>query len=156
MLLYEKNNNFCFFHNLFCPCSFSPIAIANNEQHNLENKDLENNGLEGQLHFSCSKHCLYNIVNSNGFDVSTWCITYGMGILPLPNCVNGTYEYIAIWTNKHYVQPWTPCNVVPTMKTNGCSIIVNQVLCPFNYLFEPSTLNCFNKSMQNPWYDGGL
>jgi len=37
---------------------------------------------------------LYNIVNSNGFNVSIWIITYVMGILPLPSCVNGTYEYI--------------------------------------------------------------
>ncbi len=47
---------------------------------------------------------LYNIVDSNGFNVSTQCITYVMGILLFPNCVNETYEYIATWTNKHYIQ----------------------------------------------------
>jgi len=31
-------------------------------------------------------------------------ITYVMGIIPLPNCVNGTYEYIAILTIEHYIQ----------------------------------------------------
>jgi hypothetical protein len=31
-------------------------------------------------------------------------ITYVMGIIPLPNYVDGTYEYIAIWTIEHYIQ----------------------------------------------------
>jgi len=39
-----------------------PIASPNNEQHNLKNKDLENDRLEGELHFSCSKHCLYKFL----------------------------------------------------------------------------------------------
>jgi hypothetical protein len=47
---------------------------------------------------------LYTVVDSNGFDVSTQSNTYVMGILLLPNCANGTYEYIAIWTSKHYIQ----------------------------------------------------
>jgi hypothetical protein len=48
--------------------------------------------------------------------------------------LNGTYEYIATWTNKHYVQQWMSCNIV-LMKTNGCSIFVNQISFPFGYLF---------------------
>jgi hypothetical protein len=64
-----------------------PTVSPNNEQHNLENKDLENDGLEGQLHFkhiqSIVYKTLYNVVNSNDFDVSTQCITYVMGILSL-------------------------------------------------------------------------
>ncbi len=51
-----------------------------------------------------------------------------MGILLLPGYVNGTYEYIATWTNKHSVQQWTPCNVVPTIKTNGESNSVSSWL----------------------------
>jgi len=38
------------------------IVNPNNEQHNFENKNLENVRLEGQSHFSCSKHCLYKFV----------------------------------------------------------------------------------------------
>jgi hypothetical protein len=75
-----------------------PIASPNNEQHNLENKDLENDKLEGQPQFSCSKHCftnLYNVVDFNGFNVFSQCITYVMGNLSFLSCVNGTYEYIA-------------------------------------------------------------
>jgi hypothetical protein len=60
---------------------------------------------------SCTSHAqnivctnLYNVDDSNGFDVSTQCITYVTGILSFPSCVNGTYEYIATWTSKHYVQ----------------------------------------------------
>ncbi len=48
-------------------------------------------------------------------------------ILLLPSYVNGTYEYIAIWTIKHYIQQWTLCNITPTIKTNGCSIFLNQI-----------------------------
>jgi hypothetical protein len=51
-----------------------PITSPDNEQHNLKNKDLENDKLEGQPQFSFSKHCftnLYNVVDSNGFNVST-------------------------------------------------------------------------------------
>ncbi len=48
-----------------------------------------------------------------------------MSILLLPSYVNGTYEYITIWTNNHYIQQWTPCNVVPTIKTNGESNYVS-------------------------------
>jgi len=93
VLLYEKNNNFHLFQ-FVSPMLFFPnlpIASPNNEQHNLENKDLENDGLKSQLHF---KHVqsivykkLYNVINSNSFDVSTQCITYVMGILPFPSCV---------------------------------------------------------------------
>ncbi len=124
------------------PMLFSPnlpITSPNNEQHNLENKDFENEGLEGRLH---PKHVqsiiyknLYNVVDSNGFDVSTQCITYVMGILSFPSCVNGTYEYIATWTNKHYLQQWMSCNIVPTIRINGCFIFVNHILCPLGYLF---------------------
>jgi hypothetical protein len=46
----------------------------------------------------------YNVVNFDGFDAFNQCTTYVMGILPFPICVNGTYEYIAIWTSKHYIQ----------------------------------------------------
>jgi hypothetical protein len=56
-------------------------------------------------------------------------------ILLLPSYVNGTYEYIAIWTIKHYIQQWTLCNITPTIKTNGCSIFLNQIPCPLDYLF---------------------
>jgi hypothetical protein len=101
----------------------------------MNKKPLKNDRLEVQPHFSCSKHYLYNVVNSNGFDVSNQCITYVMGILPLPSCVNGTYEYITIWTSKHYVQQWMSCSIVPTIRTNGCSIFVNQISLPFGYLF---------------------
>jgi len=115
-----------------------PIASLDNEQHNLENKDLENDILEGQLHFSCSKHCLYKFVQCcqlQWFWCIHQCITYVIGILLLPSCVNGTYEYIATWTNKHYIQQWTLCNIVPTIRTNGYSIFMNHILCPFDYLF---------------------
>ncbi len=54
-------------------------------------------------------------IDSNGFNVSNQCITYVMGILPFPNCVNGTYKYIATWINKHYIQQWMSCNVVSTI-----------------------------------------
>jgi hypothetical protein len=130
------------FSQFVLPMLFSPnlpIASPNNEQHNLENKYLENDGLEGQLHF---KHIqsivyknLYNVVDSNGFDVFTQCITYVMGILPLPNRFNGTYEYIATWTSKHYLQQWMSCNIVPTVRINGCSIFVNHILYLLGYLF---------------------
>jgi hypothetical protein len=66
-----------------------------------------------------------------------------MDILLLPNYVNGTYEYITIWTSKHYVQQWMPCNIVPTIKTNGYSIYVNWILCPLNYLFGHIHLGLF-------------
>jgi hypothetical protein len=39
--------------------------------------------------------------------------------------LNGTYEYIATWTSKHYVQQWMLCNIVLMIRTNGCSIFVN-------------------------------
>ncbi len=90
---------------------------------------------------SCTSHArsivytnLYNVVDSNGFDVSTQCITYVIGILLLLNCVNGTYEYITTWTSKHYVQQWMSCNIVLTIRINGCSIFVNHILCLLNYL----------------------
>jgi hypothetical protein len=38
------------------------IVSLDNDQHNLENKDLENDGLKGHLHFSCSKHYVYKFV----------------------------------------------------------------------------------------------
>jgi hypothetical protein len=66
-----------------------------------------------------------------------------MDILLLPNYVNGTYEYIATWTSKHYIQQWMPCNIVPTIKTNGCSIYVNRILCPLIYLFGHIHLGLF-------------
>jgi hypothetical protein len=85
------------------------IASPNNEEHIFESKDLENNKLKCQppSHAWNNGYTnLYNVVDSNGFDVSNLCITYVMGILLLPNYVNGTYEYIATWINKHYVQQW--------------------------------------------------
>ncbi len=60
---------------------------------------------------------------------------YVIGILSFPSCVNGTYEYIATWTNKNFIQQWMLCNVVPNMKTNGFLIFVNRILHPFGYLF---------------------
>ncbi len=124
-----------------------PIASPNNEHHNLENKNLENDGLEDQPHFSCSKHYSYKFVQcySNGFNVFSQCITYVMGILPLPSCVNGTYEYITTWTSEHYVQQWTSCNVVPTIKTNGCSIFVNRIPHPLDYSFGHIHLGLLSK-----------
>jgi hypothetical protein len=49
--------------------------------------------------------------------------------------LNGTYEYITTWTSKHYVQQWMSCNIVLMIRTNGCSIFMNQISCAFNYLF---------------------
>jgi len=69
---------------------------------------------------------------------------------------NKSKQYIAIWTSKHYIQQWMFCNVVPTIKTNGHSIFVNQIMSPFNYLFERIHLGLLNKYVHNPWYDGGL
>jgi hypothetical protein len=37
--------------------------------------------------------------------------------------------------SKHYVQQWMLCNVVPTIRTNGCSIFVNRIPRPFGYIF---------------------
>ncbi len=62
---------------------------------------------------------LYNVVHSNVFNLINQCITYVLSILMLFWCVNGKrYKYIAIGTNKHYIQQWTLCNIVPTIKTN--------------------------------------
>ncbi len=97
-----------------------------------------------------------NVIDSYGFDIFSKCITYILGILLLPNCVNGTYEYIATWTCNHYVQQWMSCNIIPTIKINGCSIFVNQIPRPFDYLFGHTTLDYYNKYMCNPRYDGGL
>jgi hypothetical protein len=115
--------------------------------------------LEGQLHFSCSKNCLqklYNVIDSNGFDVSTQCITYVMVILPFPNCVDETYEYI----------PLGQANIT---FNNGCHAMLSQrskqlvvpyfwiEFCIFSITYlDTSTLDCFNKPMYNPWYDKGL
>jgi len=88
----------------------------------------------------------YNVLHSNGFDVSNHCITFVMGIFLLPNYVNGTYEYIAIWTSKPYVQWWTSCNVVPTIRTNGCSIFVNRILHLLGYLFGHIDLGLFKNN----------
>jgi len=38
------------------------VVNLDNEKHNLENKDLENDKLEGSSHFSCLKDCLYKFV----------------------------------------------------------------------------------------------
>ncbi len=68
-----------------------------------------------------------------------------MGILPFPNCVNGTYEYIATWISKHYVQQWMSCNIVPTIRTNGYSIFLNWIPCPFNYSFRHIHFGLFHQ-----------
>jgi hypothetical protein len=50
VLSYERNNNFLPFSQFVLPMLFFPklpIASPNNEQHNLENKDLKNDGLKG-------------------------------------------------------------------------------------------------------------
>jgi len=85
----KKTKVFSFFTICFAVLIFPnlPIASLDNEQHNLESKNLENDRLEGQQHFSCSNIVftnLYNVVNSNGFDVSIQCITYVMGIHLFP------------------------------------------------------------------------
>ncbi len=59
-------------------CKFQPppnllISTTNNKLHSLESKGLKNNESKGQLHFACLKDfCinLYNVVHSNGFNVS--------------------------------------------------------------------------------------
>jgi hypothetical protein len=60
----------------------------------------------------------------------------------LPNYVNGTYEYITTWTSKHYVQQWCYATF-PTIKTNGSSIFVNQILVLLVTYLNTSTLDCF-------------
>ncbi len=146
----KETTTFTFFVICFAHVVFPnlPIASLDNEQHKLENKDLKNDRLEGQLHFSCSKHCMYKFVQCCRLQ---WfrCI-HPMhyicnGHPSFPNCVNGTYEYIATWTNKHYVQQWTLCNVVPTIRTNGCSIFVNQISCSLSYLFGHIHLGLFQQ-----------
>ncbi len=79
-----------------------------------------------------------------------------MSILPLLSCVNGIYEYISTWTSEHCIQQLMLNNVVPTIKTNGCSIFVNQIPCPFDYMFGHIHLGLLKKNVRNPWYDGGL
>jgi hypothetical protein len=49
--------------------------------------------------------------------------------------LNGIYEYITTCTSKHYVQQWMSCNIVLMIRTNDCSIFVNQISCPLGYLF---------------------
>jgi hypothetical protein len=50
---------------------------------------------------------------------------------------------IANWISKHYIQQWIPCNVVPTIITNGCSIFDNQIPHPLDYLFGHIHLGLF-------------
>jgi hypothetical protein len=126
------------------------IVSPDNEQHNLEIRDFANDRLKGQLHFSCWKHCLHKFVQC--YQPQWFQCIYPMhyiynGHPSLPNCVNGTYEYIATWTSKHYVQQWTLCNVVPTIRTNGCSIFANQISCPLGYLFGHIHLRFFLTNM---------
>jgi hypothetical protein len=148
MVLLMKETTFAF-SQFVSPMLFFPnfpIASLNNEYHNLENKDLENDRLKGQPNFSCSKHCLYKFIQCyqvQWFQCFNQCITCVMGILPLPSCVNGTYEYITTWTKKHYVHQWMPCNVVPTIRTNDWSIFVNRPPHPFSYMFGHIHLGLF-------------
>jgi hypothetical protein len=68
------------------------------------------------------------------FLVVNECITYIMGILLLPGCVNRTYEYITTWTNKHYIYQWMSCNIITTIISNGSFIFVNQIMYLLSYL----------------------
>ncbi len=45
------------------------------------------------------------------------------------------------------------CNVVPTIRTNGCSIFVDYFCVLSIICLNTSTLDCFNKFVHNPWYD---
>jgi uncharacterized protein (UPF0297 family) len=75
----------------------------------------------------------YNVVDSNGFNVSNQCITYVINIFLLPNYVNESYEYIAIWTSKmlyngHHVMLSQPLEqmVVPYFWIEFC---IFSVIC---------------------------
>ncbi len=79
-------------------CKFFPpnllIATTNNKLNSLESKGLKNNESKGQLHFACLKDfCinLYNVVHSNGFNLSNQSITYVVGnIFMFLHYVDGT------------------------------------------------------------------
>jgi hypothetical protein len=120
---------------------------------------LENDKLKGQLHFSCLKHCLYKFVQCCRLQ---WfrCIQsmhyIRNGILSLPCCVNGTYEYIAIWTSKHCIQQWMPCNVVPTIKIMVAPYLWIELCILSITCLDTLTLDYFNKYVHNLWYDGGF
>ncbi len=61
----KETTTFTFFTIRFSHTTFpqsSNSKSKQHEQHNFENKDLENDGLEGQPHFSCLKHCLHKFV----------------------------------------------------------------------------------------------
>ncbi len=42
----------------------------------------------------------------------------------------------------------------PNHQNKCCSILVNGILHPTKKLFGHTTLDCFNKFVHNPWYDG--
>ncbi len=64
VLSYEKKQHSPFSQFISPMLFFLNLLVINlnNEKHNLENKDLENDKLEGSPHFSCLKDCLYKFV----------------------------------------------------------------------------------------------
>jgi hypothetical protein len=126
VLLYEKKKTFVFFTTCFTHVSFlhSSNTNLNNEHHNLKSKGLENN----RLKVSCSPHVEYYPLQC--FQCIQLIHYTCIGILTFPCCVNGTYKYIAIGINKHYVQQWMLCNITSNIIINGCSIFGNEILCP--------------------------
>jgi hypothetical protein len=74
---------------------------------------------------------------------NSWKYHFDSVLFGLHFLINGTYEYITTWINKHYVQQWTLCNIVLAIRTNGCSIFVNRILHLLGYLFGHIHLGLF-------------